>query len=223
MNHQRFDHHHQITNRCTITGLDYKRINNETVHLIHNSAIWTKHQITLLNVVLKNYNPKKVHLVLLGERKKQKKSNFENVVRKHSGVLIEWLNYTEIFTNSPLQTTWRNLNEKSKLFACRVMYLWQYGGISFDLLENWGNKTLENVIVLGLKAFRNLPKGTVTIDDKGWHMESGIGCHAFFGDLLMNLKKANNQDTVQSIIKKTLDVFCKKGNIESGYCSTVKT
>lgn len=279
-----YEHEHQLSRRCIGSRLyDYKKINNETVHLVHDSDAWTKKQFAVVEGVLQNYEPRKVHLVVFGLNKsfeittttatestinttaavkkrslkkavvkkvkikkeprrkrrslpkaKSPQKTIYDVLRAYPDVVLETLNYTEAFKNSPLYNTWQNLNEKTRLFAVRAIYLWQYGGISFDLLdENYenlsrykytaNNKTsVENVIVLGLTAFKTLPKGIVTIDDKGWHMESRTSCHAFFGDMLMNLRKSHRDVTPEDIIKKTLDVFCRKGAIDSGYCSTVK-
>lgn len=170
--------------------------------------------------------------------KPTQQKTLRDILRLYPDIVLETLNYTEAFYNSPLINTWQNLNEKTRLFAIRTIYLWQYGGLSFDLLEeNYkdfsrykyntnqeANETssIESVVALGLTAFRKLPKGVVTIDDKGWHMESKTSCHAFFGDMLMNLRRATTDVAPEEIIKRTLKVFCKKGGIDSGYCSSVQ-
>lgn len=266
-----------LTTRCIGSHIyDYKKINNETVHLVHESTVWQKNQIAIIEGVLQNYDAYKVHLVMVGynkseilfqnrmdysvsttrsttrkrprKKRERKESNVQlkkepkrrkrstaktlrDVLIAHPNIFVEALNYTEAFNNSPLYNTWQNLNEKTRVFAIRTIYLWQYGGISFDLLEeNYKDLTLgknnissiEDVVELGLNAFSKLPKGVVTIDDRGWHMESRTSCHAFFGDMLMNLRKADSSATPEEIIKKTLNVFCRRGSVDSGYCSTVK-
>lgn len=281
-NNVRYGHH--LTTRCIASNVyDYKKIGNDTVHLVHGSDVWTKNQLDVLESVLRHYDARKVHLVVVGYNKSHEAvpvspphPTVKRIVRKHASiskkvkivktlevkreprrkrrsvteqktlrdilrlypdVVLQTLIYTEAFNNSPLFNTWRNLNENARLFAIRIIYLWQYGGISFDLLnenykdlsrykhntkQNSNNTTsIEDVVVLGLTAFKKLPSGTVTIDDKGWHMESRTSCHAFFGDMLMSLRKANSDAAPQEIIKRTLDVFCKKGGIDSGYCSNV--
>lgn len=281
-NNVRYGHH--LTTRCIASNVyDYKKITNDTVHLVHGIDDWTKNQLDVLESVLRHYDARKVHLVVVGfneshetlsvstthpavkqivkkrasvgkkikivksleikkEPRRKRRSVMEqktlrDILGLYPDIVLQTLIYTEAFNNSPLFNTWRNLNENAKLFAIRTIYLWQYGGISFDLLdENYkdlsrykhnakqnSNKTtsIEDIVVRGLTAFKKLPTGTVTIDDKGWHMESRTSCHAFFGDMLMNLKKAHSDAAPQEIIKKTLDVFCKKGGIDSGYCSNV--
>lgn len=270
-----------ITTRCIASHIyDYKKISNETVHLVHDSNVWQKNQIALIEGVLQNYDATKVHLVMIGynktdilsqnrleysvsttrpttkKRPRRKRDKKENVAKKvvqlkiepkrrkrstaktlrdvliaHPDIIVEALNYTEAFNNSPLYNTWENLNEQTRVFAIRTIYLWQYGGISFDLFEETYKdltdgrsniSSVEDVVELGLNTFSKLPKGVVTIDDRGWHMESRTSCHAFFGDMLMNLRKADSSATPERIIKKTLNVFCRRGSVDSGYCSTVK-
>lgn len=162
---------------------------------------------------------------------KSQHKNLREVLTAHPDIFLETLNFTEVFNNSPLYSTWQHLNEATRIFAVRTIYLWQYGGLSFDLLGGLSrykyntsskNNSIEGVVELGLESFQKLPKGTVTIDDEGWHMESRTSCHAFFGDMLMNLRKADSSVTPQQVIKGTLNVFCRRGSIDSGYCSNVK-
>lgn len=293
-NNSRYDH---LTTRCIGSHIyDYKKISNDTVHLVHGSDPWRRDQVAVLEGVLQNYDASKVHLVLVcnaksdelpevpednavlsttkttmkrARKKREKLSKkikplkakteprrkkrsaaqrtLQDVLLTYPDIIVETVNYTEAFKNSPLYNTWHNLNEKTRIFAIRTIFLWQYGGISFDLLEenykdlsrfNYdifknktkaaaetkGNKTatVGDVVELGLIAFRELPKGIVTIDDKGWHMESRTSCHAFFGDMLMNIRKADQETMPEHIIKRTLNIFCKRGSIDSGYCSTVQ-
>lgn len=269
-----YDQH--STTRCIASHIyDYKKITNETIHLVHNSDVWTENQIAVFEDILQNYNASTVHLVIVGcnkssesykganptigkrateleimkreprKRKRRRRSvdnspyhrTLQEVLLAYPEIFLEKINYTEAFHNSPLYNTWQNLNEKTRLFALRTIYLWQYGGISFDLFEenyknfsqyynykttNSSEATLSKNVILGIKTSRNFSKSVVTIDDRGWHMASRTSCHAFFGDLLMNLKTAKSDATPEQIIKMTLKVFCKKGSIDSGYCKTVQ-
>lgn len=267
-----------VTPRCLASHPDYKKIDNETIHLVHNSDDWTKEQVDVLKGILHNYNASKVHVVIVGcskaskvipqdnnnpmagkrffknrakearykkkERRRQRRyianlsqcKTLQDVLLGHPDILLERISYTEAFHNSSLQRTWPNLNAKTKLLALRTVYMWQYGGLTFDLFEesyknfsrfynqkvaNASETALVEKIVLEFKALKNLLKGIIIIDHKGWHMESGTTCHAFFGDILTILQTAKKDDFPEHIIKMALDVFCKKGSVEPSYCASV--
>lgn len=176
------------------------------------------------------------------------------ILRKNPQIFIEHLHYAESFMNSPLYNSWKHLSPSMRLFAIRVLYLWQYGGLSFSLSKEDYSKnqytyeTIENVtstpktgvieiafssnenpennlekfISSGFSAFENMPSGVVTIDDAGLHMETKTSCHAFFGDLLTNLRKANENSTPSTVIKKTLQMFCRRNAVDSKYCSSIR-
>lgn len=177
-------------------------------------------------------------------------SNIDELLEKYPQIFTEHVTYNEVFRNSPLFFSWRRLNKRSRLFAIRVLYLWQYAGISFDLphhheqnLTNNAYKTinatserveisisnhqspeveLANLVALGYADFKKLPEGVVSIDEEGLHMETKTSCHAFFGELLMELRKSNEKGSPASMIKKTIVVFCKKRAVDPRYCANIK-
>lgn len=174
-----------------------------------------------------------------GKNKRKENSTqyktLQEVLFAHPEISLKKINYTEAFRKSPLNKTWQNLNENTRLFALRTIYLWQYGGVSFDLLKGNSknnsryinkltnsNQTASVENLLGFETYRNLTKGVVTIDDKGWRIESETSCHAFFGDMLINLKTAKSNATQEQVIKMTLEVYCKERANDSNNCTTVK-
>lgn len=176
------------------------------------------------------------------------------ILRNYPQIFLEHLDYEESFMNSPLYKSWRHLSPSMRLFAIRVLYLWQYGGLSFSLAKEDTIKNLyeyettksetntptsgvieiafssidkpennlEKLIASGFTTFKNMPSGIVTIDDAGLHMETKTSCHAFFGDLLANLRKADENSTPSTVIKQTLETFCKRNAVDSKYCASIK-
>lgn len=181
----------------------------------------------------------------------------EELLNNYPQIFVEHLSYNQVFKNSPLFISWRNLNDESRLFAIRVLYLWQYAGISFDLLETQeenlpngattyetvnGNGTtpsqqrieisvnaietpqsqLDNLIASGYSGFSQLPESVVSIDENGLHMGTKTSCHAFFGELLMNLRRANKKTKPSSLIKKAIALFCRKSAVDSKHCASIR-
>ncbi|KAJ8922970.1 hypothetical protein NQ315_001516 [Exocentrus adspersus] len=155
----------------------------------------------------------------------------------HSNIILDNTTYNHVFYMSPLYAYWPFLNEKLRIFSVRVLQLWQYGGISFDLtpslklnenetvlLNQSSNadailgKKLLNFIITERKNYEKLPVGVVTADDEALHMESKIPCHAFFGEVLMNLRKAQDETSVKDVLQESLRVFCKHSAANKKYC-----
>lgn len=63
-------------------------------------------------------------------------TNISDLLAKYPQIFVETLSYEEAFARSPLLYTWHHLNEETKLFAIRVLQLWEYGGVSFDVAIN---------------------------------------------------------------------------------------
>lgn len=183
-------------------------------------------------------------------------SSIDELLNNYPQIFVEYLSYNQAFRNSPLFFSWRNLNDESRLFAIRVLYLWQYAGISFDLLDvqegnllsdaityktvNANDTTpsqrieisvnkmetpqnqLDDLIALGYSDFSKLPGGVVSIDENGLHMETKTSCHAFFGELLLSLRRANENTRPSTMIKKTIALFCKKSAVDSKHCASIR-
>ncbi|KAJ8934014.1 hypothetical protein NQ314_013650 [Rhamnusium bicolor] len=166
-----------------------------------------------------------------------------DVLKTHTNIILENTTFNQVFYMSPLYAYWPFLNENLKVFAVRVLQLWQYGGISFDLeptakqpdskvpesdlnnetsaekdIDNIFNRKLFNFIISEKKNYEKLPTGVVTADDEALHMESKIPCHAFFGEIMMNLRRAQDDTTVKDILQESLRVFCKHSAADKKYC-----
>lgn len=165
--------------------------------------------------------------------------SINDLIRRHPNIIIENTTFNQVFFSSPLYGYWSEMNEDLKIFAVRVLHLWQNGGISFDLLpsttnqgaqiKNITNNTRhENIniynqkifkfIVTGKNKYESLPENVVVADDEGLHMMSKIPCHVFFGQILTNLRKAKRETTVSDILKSSISVFCKNYAAERKYC-----
>ncbi|XP_044759325.1 uncharacterized protein LOC123317039 [Coccinella septempunctata] len=71
---------------------------------------------------------------------------------RYPAIFVETLTFEEAFEKSPLFLTWHHLNDETKIFAIRVLQLWQYGGLSFDLVRTKNmseaySPTTENILV----------------------------------------------------------------------------
>lgn len=171
-------------------------------------------------------------------------SNLIDLLREYPDITVENTTYNQIFFNSPLYPYWPDMTETFRIFAIRVLALWQHGGISFDLQptitttqyysrKNSSNTTQSHIdqiynmkvmkfIVTEKKKFDSLPENVIAADDEGLHMESKVPCHAFFGELLMNLRNSRNYSSIQDIIKRTVSVFCKHYAAEKKYCDKLE-
>lgn len=156
----------------------------------------------------------------------------EEIAEKHPNVLLMYQNYNEMFDKTPLSFNWVMFNDKMRIFAVRVLQLWQYGGISFDLFpyeksessiseKTQRYNTLTELIKNGKQRFENLEADQVSVDNLGFHMESRVPCHAFFGKVLMRLKKANPGSTAKCVLRGPLYSFCKMGAVEKKFCGVL--
>lgn len=180
------------------------------------------------------------------EQTTERIKTLDDLLKIHPNIILDNTTYSHIFYMSPLYAYWPFLNADLRVFAVRVLQLWQYGGISFDLsptinqLENVTtsndlvnktndekeidaifNRKLLNFIITEKKNYEKLPTGVVTADDEALHMESKIPCHAFFGEILMNLRRAQDNTTVKDILQESLKVFCKHSAANKKYCDTI--
>ncbi|CAG9767202.1 unnamed protein product [Ceutorhynchus assimilis] len=175
---------------------------------------------------------------------KQQPLTLDNIL---TGLIVENITMEQAFFNTPLQYTWQKLSPDLKIFAIRILHLWQYGGMSFKIniddnesdnvekfsvsprismqkiteAESTSNDKLNNFILNGKKTFDQLPNEVVTADDKALHIYTKAPCHVFFGEILMKLKHAKKNATAKKIIKNSLKVFCKHSAVGNNYCRSV--
>lgn len=81
-----------------------------------------------------------------------KVTNIAALLLRHPSIFVETLTFEEAFEKTPLLLTWHHLNDETKIFAMRVLQLWQYGGLSFDLVRTKNmsevySPTTENYLV----------------------------------------------------------------------------
>ncbi|KAK9888271.1 hypothetical protein WA026_000534 [Henosepilachna vigintioctopunctata] len=79
-------------------------------------------------------------------------TNIAALLLKYPSIFVEILTFEEAFQKSPLYLTWHNLNDETKIFALRTLQLWQYGGLSFDLIQTKNmseaySMTTENIVI----------------------------------------------------------------------------
>ena len=156
-----------------------------------------------------------------------------NLLKRFPGIIVKNMSTKDFFAKSPLFATWQHLNNKTALFAVRVLKLWEFGGISFELPGDFNDSSslnfssldedriVKNLINVGYSSYKTLPEGLVTVDERGLHMETKTTCHAFFGETLATLRSSNATATVYDVIKKTLKVFCAKGAVDWSYCKGI--
>lgn len=173
-------------------------------------------------------------------------NTLDYLLKLHPNITVENTTYNQFFFNSPLYPYWPDMEEKFRIFAIRILQLWQNGGISFDLLPQPSPVTFNNTatkksvthtdskmnfiyntkvmkfIITEKKRFESLPDNVVAADDEGLHMESKIPCHAFFGEILMNLKKARHYSSIRDIIKSSVTIFCKHYAAKKKYCDNLQ-
>ncbi|XP_028134140.1 uncharacterized protein LOC114329294 isoform X2 [Diabrotica virgifera virgifera] len=143
--------------------------------------------------------------------------NVEDLGGIYPKISYENISYNETFFGTPLQTSYKYINEKLQIFAVRVLQIWQYGGLSFDL-QNADKADLKHLISkesthhhdfeITEKDSRNVWVNTVSVDDQAFHLESKIPCHVFFEQILMILRGADQFTTVQDVMKKAIRSFC---------------
>lgn len=61
--------------------------------------------------------------------------SIQDLIKMYSNIHMKNSTYEEIFKHSPLHFTWHNLNQITRLFAVRVLQMWNFAGITFDLPE----------------------------------------------------------------------------------------
>lgn len=148
--------------------------------------------------------------------------------------------YEDVFKLTPFHYSWQHLNYKTRDFAIRILYLWNYGGISFDLEQSESFiSVLKQIIVfssthnrrvfsdnhvalLSSLSFAKLPEDVVIIDNEGRYMQTRAPCHVFFAEVLLKLKSANRHTEIKDILESTLRQFCKRGAVTKQYCDKLK-
>ncbi|VEN60207.1 unnamed protein product [Callosobruchus maculatus] len=168
-------------------------------------------------------------------------STVDELLERYPNIIVENITYNQVFFQSPLYAYWPYLNDKLKVFAVRVMQLWQYGGLSFDLDAPVGEEhTIRNtsgtessdkdVDIFQRHLLKFIISDTddnnarskediVIADDEALHMESKIPCHAFFGEILIRLRKAQYTSTVKNIIQSSTKIFCRHYATDKDYCN----
>ncbi|XP_018575360.1 uncharacterized protein LOC108914125 [Anoplophora glabripennis] len=180
------------------------------------------------------------------EKTTERVKSLDDLLKIHPNIILDNTTYSHVFYMSPLYAYWPYLNENLRVFAVRVLQLWQYGGISFDLsptikqletnttnnhpvnktseektLDAIFNKKLLSFIITEKRNYEKLPSGVVAADDEALHMESKIPCHAFFGEILMNLRRAQDDTTVKDVLQESLKVFCRHSAANKKYCDLI--
>ncbi|XP_057658043.1 uncharacterized protein LOC130894980 isoform X1 [Diorhabda carinulata] len=140
---------------------------------------------------------------------KKSVETIEKLIDDYPKITYKNTTYPEAFSDSPLYPHYLIMDDKLKVFAIRVLQIWQYGGISFDI-ENPNLDLHERHFVIPEKVANGDEfEETVVVDEKASRLESKVACHAFFGQILMILRKADKHTTVNEIMRRTIKSFCK--------------
>lgn len=151
----------------------------------------------------------------------QDQRSLHQILSKHRNIVVNRISYEDRFKTTQLFYTWPLLNEELKIFAVRVLQLWDFGGISFDLDRYdsyYGDDEKTSVVDNMYRQFEQLASGDIIVDNDGLDMASKLPCRAFFADILRNLN-IHNQDvhlTAMDVIRKSMQLFCPK----SANCKT---
>ncbi|XP_060521605.1 uncharacterized protein LOC132699114 isoform X2 [Cylas formicarius] len=166
---------------------------------------------------------------------RSKARTMDDIFNRIPNLLVENVTQEQAFNKTPLEKSWTRLNVQLQIFAIRIIQLWQYGGISFSLDSPMSRNNAENTdassaatsskllrfITRGKESFDKLPYGVVTADDEGLHIFSKMPCHAFFGEIILQLKHANLLESVKGVLKKSLHIFCKHAAVNKSYCDNL--
>lgn len=204
--------------------------NSKTVASLKTQKRWQrlKRISSYLNI---NIGPKKLlkstsRNITSAKKSSTKLETLNGLLNKYPCIHLHNTTYSEVFQKSSLYLTWHKTNEATRLFAIRVLQMWNYAGISFDLMKSdesgddyW--RKHKRMIAVGLSSFKSLPSGLVTIDEEGAHMETKTTCHAFFGEILMALENVTMNTKPADVIRQVLNKFCKRGTVDNAYCLKV--
>lgn len=163
-----------------------------------------------------------------------KVDTLDNLTKKYKNIKLENTTYKTYFHNTPLQFYWTNLDKNMLVFITRIEELWQYGGLSFQFPSKLDNSTqsnstyitnlkstLKNVVLNSKSLYDKLNNDLVSVDGKGYHVGTKIACHAFFDEMISKLIKQTDI-SVPTLIRETLDTFCKRGAVDSDYCKNIQ-
>lgn len=246
---------HQRYPRCLS---DYQILDNTTIHLVHTSHKWHLNQLNLIENITKAFPNYQIHLLVVGSKtneyirlrravnetkmnntmprtilipRNKSESTIDNLTQKYPNILVTQVSYSDIFSSSPLFFNWIRLNLQTRIFAVRVLQVWQFGGLSFDLLDYKmsSNKRFKNytnllevkvglLIQLSKRKFPKLRNGVVSVDSNGLHMGSKTPCHAFFGNVLTNLRKVDGKAMPRGVLSGPMYTFCKAGVVDREFC-----
>jgi hypothetical protein len=133
----------------------------------------------------------------------------DQLITLHPNVKVFRLNGDEYFHGSPL----RGILHKSELplsllvFAARVLTLWRYGGITYDLdLITHANT--------GSRAYPFPDDASVMISEDGDAMSTSLQCHTFLYTVMISLtsmyrRRQGSQDASNSVVlEHAMDKFC---------------
>jgi hypothetical protein len=133
----------------------------------------------------------------------------DNLLRFHQNIKIFRLNGDKYFHESPL----RGLLHKSDLtsslieFAARVLTLWRYGGITYDLEL----VTLDNT---GTRSYPFPDDASVMISEDGDVMSTSLQCHTFLYTVMISLtSRYIKRDVYQEfcsnqLLEHAMEKFC---------------
>ncbi|RZC35890.1 hypothetical protein BDFB_006603 [Asbolus verrucosus] len=242
-----FHYNHRLP-RC----VSNYQLDNNTIHLVHSAHKWTPKQIKLVENITHFFPNHTINLLVIKDqfnlnetvkyipaatlkrvtpRHVQEIKPFAELQARHPNIHVTYITYQSIFEKTPLFLNWPYLNEQMKIFAARVLQMWQFGGLSFDLLEfripqpkrfqnetDYAERKLKKFLRRGLEKFEKLSPEMVSVDRNGLHMEAKTPCHAFFDNVFMKLRRAHQKSTPRSVLTGALYTFCADGVIDSDFC-----
>ncbi|KAL3273627.1 hypothetical protein HHI36_015059 [Cryptolaemus montrouzieri] len=119
-------------------------------------------------------------------------TNIAALLLKYPSIFPDMTTFEEAFEKSPLFLTWHHLNDETKIFALRVLQLWQYGGLSFDLVQTKNisevySMSTENLIVT-TETYQTTDNSTEKLNQ-----DNDLDQHNTYVDSLLYLGYSNFQ------------------------------
>ncbi|XP_044733501.1 uncharacterized protein LOC123296106 [Chrysoperla carnea] len=210
--------------RCLKTIDDEISISDRNIYITHTSNKWTVREHNTLISLLSHYHDLNVTLIVLKNCNPLSNStkNIENklthLYKEYPNLRIKYYNCLDYFNKTPLSKCWQNFSEPLINFVTRVLNLFEYSGMSFNLKTKLNNITdIKSSKLIKRNTSNNersrryiidrngvnktsdhkniifpnikmIPMDAVTLDLDGSFMATRTICHSFFEHILQQLK-----------------------------------
>lgn len=95
--------------------------------------------------------------------------------------------------------------------------------ITADNFDSSSDISQLKVLITNTRLYYNSTRADqVRIDGQGLHMMTKTLCHSFFGEILTRMRNGHANMSVSDLIQQVLNLFCKRGAVDSDYCKTFR-